>query len=171
MKGFTSGCYPKLVSGASKKGFTLNRIVSRRLNHRHFGVCRPAQIYAGSPQNEDCCCAGVFGKVVRRTIRLLYGKRSLSSQYGLAGYHSSGGAILFFFYAGRRVQRSRRTKNGSGLPILYAYGAHSVPHYGHLINTRQCIGGTPELGAVCRALGGVQDATYDYRFYLPSAKK
>lgn len=58
-----------------------------------------------------------------------------------------------------------------GFPILYAYGAYSLPHYGHLVNARHCIGGTSESNAVCRALGGRQDATYSYRFYLPSVKK
>ena len=61
--------------------------------------------------------------------------------------------------------------NQGGVPILYAYGAYTWPHYGHLINQRYCIGGTPESAAVCRALGGRQDATYSYRFYLPAAKK
>ena len=43
--------------------------------------------------------------------------------------------------------------NQGGMPILYAYGAYTWPHYGHLINQRYCIGGTPESSAVCCALG------------------
>lgn len=55
---------------------------------------------------------------------------------------------------------------GRGLPGLNAFGAHSVPYYGHLVNQRYCISvdGSED---VCRALGGKQDATYGYRFYLP----
>lgn len=67
-----------------------------------------------------------------------------------------------------------RAHPGYGLspfPILYAYGAHSWPHYGHLVNQRYCIGGNDGSADVCRALGGRQDATYAYRFYLPAAKK
>lgn len=61
-------------------------------------------------------------------------------------------------------------KNGSGLPILYAFGAYNMPHYTHLVNQRHCIGGTADSLAVCRALGGKQDPN-GYRFYLPSANK
>lgn len=57
--------------------------------------------------------------------------------------------------------------NKPGYPILYAYGTYPIPHYGHLIKQRLCVAGADEAAAVCKSLGGIQDKTYSYRFYLP----
>ena len=58
-------------------------------------------------------------------------------------------------------------QNKPGYPILQVYGSYFIAHYGHMVKWRLCIGGTEETAAVCRALGGIQDKTASYRFYLP----
>ena len=63
----------------------------------------------------------------------------------------------------------RVSSSKAGYPILYVHGSQQVPHYGHMRYWRICIGGTDETAAVCRAMGGIQDKTYSYRFYLPVA--
>lgn len=58
-------------------------------------------------------------------------------------------------------------QNKPGYPILQVFGSYFIAHYGHMVKWRLCIGGTEETAAVCRALGGIQDKTVSYRFYLP----
>ena len=59
-------------------------------------------------------------------------------------------------------------QNKPGYPILQVFGTYRVPVYGHQRKWRLCIGGTDETAAVCKSLGGIQDKSYSYRFYLPA---
>ena len=58
-------------------------------------------------------------------------------------------------------------QNKPGYPILQVHGSYKIPTYGHLRKWKTCVAGTEDAAAVCRALGGIQDKTYFYRFYLP----